>query len=116
MLNPIPVEYVLSLHTHSPYIFRTTSVFIFQKKWTKLNNLEVLLFPIFLEMKSHRAHEYVAVINLHSYTLTELQRRLTYEYRYDEKLKTKKEESTRLSDTGLVVEETTWKCLFIINR
>jgi hypothetical protein len=31
-------------------------------------------------------------------------RRLTYEYRYDERLKTKNEESTRLADTGLVVE------------
>jgi hypothetical protein len=27
-----------------------------------------------------------------------------YEYRYDEKLKTKTEESTRLTETGLVVE------------
>ncbi len=34
----------------------------------------------------------------------ELQRRLIYEYRYDERLKTKNEESTRLTDTGLVVE------------
>ncbi len=37
----------------------------------------------------------------------ELKRRLVYEYRYDEKkkrLKTKTEESTRLGDTGLVVE------------
>ncbi len=34
----------------------------------------------------------------------ELQRRLIYEYRCDERLKTKNEESTRLVDTGLVVE------------
>jgi hypothetical protein len=34
----------------------------------------------------------------------ELKRRLIHEYRCDERLKTKKEESTRLSDTGLVVE------------
>jgi hypothetical protein len=34
----------------------------------------------------------------------ELQRRLIYEYRCDERLKTKNEESTRLTDTGLVVE------------
>ena len=34
----------------------------------------------------------------------ELKRRLIYEYRYDERLKTKTEESTRLTDTGLVVE------------
>jgi len=34
----------------------------------------------------------------------ELKRRLIYEYRYDERLKTKPEESRRLSDTGLVVE------------
>jgi hypothetical protein len=34
----------------------------------------------------------------------ELQRRLIYEYRYDERLKTKNEESTRLAHTGLVVE------------
>ncbi len=34
----------------------------------------------------------------------ELQRRLTYEYRCDERLKTKNEESTLLVDTGLVVE------------
>jgi hypothetical protein len=33
-----------------------------------------------------------------------LKRRLIYEYRCDERLKTKNEESTRLSDTGLVVE------------
>jgi hypothetical protein len=33
-----------------------------------------------------------------------LKRRLIYEYRSDEKLKTKVEESTRLTDTGLVVE------------
>jgi hypothetical protein len=34
----------------------------------------------------------------------ELKRRLIYEYRCDERIKTKKEESTRLTDTGLVVE------------
>ncbi len=34
----------------------------------------------------------------------DLKRRLTYEYRCDERLKTKNEESTRLADTGLVVE------------
>ncbi len=34
----------------------------------------------------------------------ELKRRLTYEYRTDERLKTKSEESTRLEDTGLVGE------------
>ncbi len=34
----------------------------------------------------------------------ELQRRLIYEYRCDERLKTKNEESTHLVDTGLVVE------------
>ncbi len=34
----------------------------------------------------------------------ELQKRLIYEYRCDERLKTKNEESTRLTDTGLVVE------------
>jgi hypothetical protein len=34
----------------------------------------------------------------------ELKRRLIYEYRYDERLKTKTEESTRLADTGLVVK------------
>ncbi len=34
----------------------------------------------------------------------ELKRRLIYEYRCDERQKTKKEESTRLEDTGLVVE------------
>jgi hypothetical protein len=34
----------------------------------------------------------------------ELKRNLIYEYRCDERLKTKTEESTRLADTGLVVE------------
>jgi hypothetical protein len=34
----------------------------------------------------------------------ELKRRLIYEYRCDERLKTKNEISTRLVDTGLVVE------------
>jgi hypothetical protein len=34
----------------------------------------------------------------------ELKRRLIYEYRCNERLKTKNEESTRLTDTGLVVE------------
>ena len=34
----------------------------------------------------------------------ELKRRLIYECRYDERLKTKTEESTRLAYTGLVVE------------
>ncbi len=34
----------------------------------------------------------------------ELKRRLIYEYRSDERLKTKSEESTRLGDTRLVVE------------
>jgi hypothetical protein len=34
----------------------------------------------------------------------EMKRRLIYEYRCDERLKTKTEESTRLADTGLVVE------------
>jgi hypothetical protein len=33
----------------------------------------------------------------------ELKRRLIYEYRCDERLKTKKEESTHLVDTGLVM-------------
>ncbi len=34
----------------------------------------------------------------------ELKRRLIFEYRCDERLKTKNEESNRLGDTGLVVE------------
>jgi hypothetical protein len=34
----------------------------------------------------------------------ELKRRLINDYRYDERLKTKNEESTRLGDTGFVVE------------
>jgi hypothetical protein len=34
----------------------------------------------------------------------DLKRRLKNEYRCDERLKTKNEESTRLGDTGLVVE------------
>ncbi len=34
----------------------------------------------------------------------EIKRRLLYEYHCDERLKTKNEESTRLEDTGLVVE------------
>ncbi len=34
----------------------------------------------------------------------DLQRRLIYEYRWDERLRTKTEESTLLGDTGLVVE------------
>jgi hypothetical protein len=34
----------------------------------------------------------------------ELKRSLIYEYQCDERLKTKNEESTRLEDTGLVVE------------
>ena len=34
----------------------------------------------------------------------ELKKRLIYEYRCDERLKTKTEESTRLTYTGLVVE------------
>jgi hypothetical protein len=34
----------------------------------------------------------------------EIKRRLIYEYRYDERLKNNNEESTRLTDTGLVVE------------
>jgi hypothetical protein len=34
----------------------------------------------------------------------EIKRRLIYEYRYDKRLKTKNEESTRLVYTGLVVE------------
>ncbi len=34
----------------------------------------------------------------------EIKRRLIYEYRCDERLKTKNEESTLLEDTGLVVE------------
>ena len=34
----------------------------------------------------------------------ELKRRLIYEYRCDDRLKTKNEESTRLAETGLVVE------------
>jgi hypothetical protein len=32
-----------------------------------------------------------------------VKRRLIYEYRYDERLNTKNEESTSLTDTGLVV-------------
>ncbi len=34
----------------------------------------------------------------------EIKRRLIYEYRCDERLKTKEEESIRLVDTGLVVD------------
>jgi hypothetical protein len=34
----------------------------------------------------------------------ELKRRLMYEYRCDERLKTENEESTRFVDTGLVME------------
>jgi hypothetical protein len=52
--------------------FRLHRCLFSKRKETKLNNLEVLLFSIFLEMKSHRAHEYVAAINLHSYILTDL--------------------------------------------
>ena len=37
-------------------------------------------------------------------TKGEVKRRLIYEYRCDERLKTKTEESTRLTDTRLVVE------------
>ena len=37
-------------------------------------------------------------------TKRELKRRLLFEYRCDERLKTKNEESTHLTDTGLVVE------------
>jgi hypothetical protein len=33
-----------------------------------------------------------------------VKRRLIYEYRFDERLKTKNKESTCLADTGLVVE------------
>ncbi len=36
--------------------------------------------------------------------MREQKSRLKYEYRCDERLKTKNEESTRLGDTGLVVE------------
>jgi len=44
-----------------------------------------------------------AVVNYESIK-GELKRRLIYEYRCDERLKTKNEESTRLEHTGLVVE------------
>ncbi len=50
----------------------------------------------------------------------EIKRTLIYEYRCDESLKTKKEQSTRLTDTGLVVElehlKTKTRFLFIMNK
>ncbi len=81
MLNSIPVEYALALHTHVPCISRSILVLFFQRKETKLNNrltkkkfppfslsdeVTFFLFPHFLwEMKSHRAHEYFAASNPH---------------------------------------------------
>jgi len=44
------------------------------------------------------------VIVYYESTKGEVKRRLIYEYRCDERLKTKTEESTRLTDTRLVVE------------
>jgi hypothetical protein len=48
----------------------------------------------------------------------ELKRRIIYEYQCDERLKTKNEESTRLGDTGLVVEleQRLRVFLFIMNQ
>jgi hypothetical protein len=50
--------------------------------------------------KTHEVHKIV----YHESIKRELKRRLVHEYRYDERLKTKNEGSTRLGDTGLVVE------------
>jgi hypothetical protein len=46
----------------------------------------------------------IRMLKLVTKTIKEIKRRLIYEYRYDERLKTKNEESTRFTDTGLVVE------------
>jgi hypothetical protein len=51
-----------------------------------------------ITMTAHIAEVYYESIK------REVKRRLIYEYRCHERLKTKTEESTRLSDTGLVVE------------
>ncbi len=61
---------VVSPHSQSLHLSVYFGVLFSKRKETKLNNLKVLLFPIFLEIKSHRAHEYVAALNLHSYILT----------------------------------------------
>jgi hypothetical protein len=54
-------------------------------------------------LKSERNHYKTRFIFYES-RKRELKKRLIYEYRCDERLKTKTEESTRLTDTGLVVE------------
>jgi hypothetical protein len=49
-------------------------------------------------------NRYTIVVVYYESIKRELQKRLIYEYRYDERLKTKKEESILLVDAGLVVE------------
>jgi hypothetical protein len=44
------------------------------------------------------------IFNYYESINRDLKRRLIYEYRCDERLKTKTKESTRLTNTGLVVE------------
>jgi hypothetical protein len=56
-----------------------------------------------LEIRLHTPLEQVFFVYYESIK-RELKRRLIYEYRCDERRKTKTEESTRLTDTGLVVE------------
>jgi hypothetical protein len=51
--------------------------------------------------RTHSPHTHSVVY--HESIKRDLKRRLTYEYRYDERLKTKNEESTVLGETGLVV-------------
>jgi hypothetical protein len=64
-------------------------------------------------------HEINSTVVYYESIKQEIQRRLIYEYRCDERLKTKNEESTLLVDTGVVVELEHGTCLeplFIMNH
>jgi hypothetical protein len=64
----------------------------------KSRGIEILMAEVFIKINPKNCFYYYESIK------RELKRRLIYEYRCDERLKTKTEESTRIVDTGLVVE------------
>ncbi len=71
---------------------------ISQKHVVSYNSSEHVTY-MFQDSCSMRTH---IIVVCYESTTRELKRRLIYEYRCDERLKTKNEESTRLTDTGLV--------------
>ena len=79
-----------------------TCFYCIDKASAKLEILYNIWVSVWWKTKS--SIELFIIVVYHESIKRGLQRRLMYWYRWDERLKTKSEESTCLSDTGLVVE------------